>query len=309
MLMGRFLFGIGSECAYVVQNNACIEWFSNTKHLALAMGISTTVARLGSILAFDTESAIAKEMGYKFGLFVAFFTCCLSLSSALVYSFMDKWAKKQEIPEVRKDPLCINPRKFSVHFWLWVIIAVTIYSSIFPFLAISNSYIVEKWEVSPEQAGYYLGFIDLTSLILSPVFGWIVDFTGKRGYLVILGNATAVFAYGMLAFTPVFPIIPIALLGIHFSMMPAALWPCLPLLVDKHHTSIGYAIVSSLMNASLTGIHPLAGVIASEYRMFGLCIFLAGISGISVIVAIIWNYLDSKRLIPLLNRKYVDKGQ
>jgi len=121
--------------------------------------------------------------------------------------------------------------------------------------------------------------------------------------MVIMGNATAVVAYIMLAFTQVIPIIPIALLGVHFSMMPAALWPCLPLLVQKNHTAIGYAIVSSFMNASLTLVHPLVGYIADEHGFFGFCIALAGISGISVILAIIWNYLDNKKQLPLLNRK------
>jgi len=188
-------------------------------------------------------------------------------------------------------------------------IAVTIYSTIFPFLALSNSYLVEKWGISESLAGYYLGFIDITSLVLSPFFGWLVDYTGKRGYLVIIGNITAVFAYCLLGFSSIYPIIPIILLGIHFSAMPAALWPCLPLLVEKRHTGIGYAIVSSLMNASLTVIHPLAGHIGDQYQFFGFCIFLAGISTISVILAIIWNYLDKSRSVPLLNQKETIKSQ
>jgi hypothetical protein len=45
----------------------------------------------------------------------------------------------------------------------------------------------------------------------------------------------------------------VIMLGIHFSLIPAAIWPCIPLLVQETSQGVGFAIVSALMNASLTG--------------------------------------------------------
>jgi hypothetical protein len=46
----------------------CIEWFSG-KHLGLAMGVTVSVSRLGSVFAFSAEAAIADKSGsYVFAL-------------------------------------------------------------------------------------------------------------------------------------------------------------------------------------------------------------------------------------------------
>ncbi len=138
---------------------------------------------------------------------------------------------------------------------------------------------------------------------MSPIFGWIVDRTGKRGYLVILGNSFAVIGYLILGTTSVFPLLGIMLLGIHFSLMPAALWPCVPLLVKSNHSGLAFAIISALINASLTGIDPLLGYIADKRGFEMFCLTLAMISGVSVLAALLWNYMDTRRELPLLNRK------
>jgi hypothetical protein len=66
--MTSYIVRIGAESSYVVQNSICVEWFQG-KYLATAMGISISVARMGSILAFNSESAIAEAEGsYTYAL-------------------------------------------------------------------------------------------------------------------------------------------------------------------------------------------------------------------------------------------------
>jgi hypothetical protein len=90
-----------------------------------------------------------------------------------------------------------------------------------------------------------------------------------------------------------------------------------PLLVDKKQSGLAFAIISALINASLTGINPLydvrvccgvdytcrAGLIADTSGFTSFLLFLAGISFLSVCFAIIWNILDRTRHPPLLNSK------
>lgn len=79
---------------------------------------------------------------------------------------------------------------------------------------------------------------------------------------VVLGsNALAVVAYLLFALTDLHPLVSIVMLGIHFSLMPACVWPLVSLLVEKDLQGTAYAIVSSLMNAALTGMFPLSGYI------------------------------------------------
>lgn len=210
---------------------------------------------------------------------------------------------KQLLPQQTepKKKLCVGLRSFSLSYWLWVSIAVTIYGTIFPFLGNASQYIAEKWSIPQEEATMWLSFIDLTSLFMSPIFGWTVDFTAKRGYLVIIGNMLAVFGYLLLGLSRAYPLVAICFLGMHFSLMPAALWPCLPSLVIEEHTGFAFAIVSSLINAFLTAINPLAGYIVDNFGFDWLMLFFAAISCVSLLLAIVWNLLDFWKDKPQLN--------
>jgi len=229
--------------------------------------------------------------------------CALSFVAVLVYGMLDKYAKKgSTAANVSVTTLKIEFRAFKLQYWLWVIIAVTIYSTIFPFLAIANDSIAQKWDISPSKSGLLLSSIDIIALIMSPIFGLIIDFTGKRGISVLVGNSLAVIGYLIIGATRLPPFTGIALLGIHFSLMPAALWPCLAFIV-KEHEGLAFAIVSSLVNLSLTGIVPLAGWISDNYGFFWVNMLFASISGCSTVAALVWNWRDWKGPMPVLNQK------
>lgn len=109
-------------------------------------------------------------------------------------------------------------------------------------------------------------------------------------------------AYLILGLTHWEPMIATILLGLHFALMPAVVWPCLPLIIDEKHTALGFAIVSSLMNASLTGMNSLGGWILEQSGFHDFCLLLTVISLISVIASIFMNVRDSYSPHPVLNR-------
>ena len=62
MLIGRMIFGFGSEATLLVTNKVIARWFKG-KELGLAFGLNITVMRLGSILALNTSAQIASSTG------------------------------------------------------------------------------------------------------------------------------------------------------------------------------------------------------------------------------------------------------
>jgi len=285
----------------------CVEWFQG-KNLALSMGISISISRMGSILSFTTEASIASWTGnYQYALWMAFLICIFSMATVVLFVVMDRRAKKHiEDKTISVQPLTIDVTAFSLQYWLWVTIAVAIYSTIFPFRAIASEHLSHIWGYSPERAGLVLSIIDITSLVFSPLFGWIVDFTGKRGILVIVGNIIAVMGYLILAYSVTSPVVGISMLGMHFALMPAAIWPCVPLIVKSKSEGLAFAIVSALINASLTGMIPLAGAITDVYGWFGLNILFSFMAGISVMVAVLWNIIDMRSSNPVLNIRVME---
>jgi hypothetical protein len=137
---------------------------------------------------------------------------------------------------------------------------------------------------------------------------------------VLFGNVLAVVAFVVLGLTQINPTFGVVLLGVHFSLMPAALWPCIELLVEPKHESvssefsmkflqltilfrgIAFAVISALMNASLTAVIPLAGSIGDSTGGFTrLCLFFAMLSLFSVGMTVVWHIVDARHDSPSLN--------
>ena len=58
---GRVLFGIGSESMIVAQSAITARWFTG-KELAMAFGITLTIARLGTLFSFNVEELLATRL-------------------------------------------------------------------------------------------------------------------------------------------------------------------------------------------------------------------------------------------------------
>jgi MFS family permease len=67
LLVGRTIFGLGSESLFLVQSAILAKWF-NSKELALALSVALSFDRLGSILALWTLPQLAEAYSWRASL-------------------------------------------------------------------------------------------------------------------------------------------------------------------------------------------------------------------------------------------------
>jgi hypothetical protein len=75
----------------------------------------------------------------------------------------------------------------------------------------------------------------------------------------VLGNGLAVLGFLLLGFTELPLLLGVLILGLHLSLMPAAIWPCIAVLVEPKQEGMAFAHSSSAINLALLGATPLAG--------------------------------------------------
>jgi MFS family permease len=89
------------------------------------------------------------------------------------------------------------------------------------------------------------------TVFFTPVFGWIADKKGKSASMMIYSSVLLIIAHLTLTFTMIPPIIPMALLGIAFSLIPAAMWPAVSKIIDQNKLGTAYGIMFSVQNFGL----------------------------------------------------------
>jgi MFS family permease len=90
MFLGRAVFGIGSESAFVTRNSCCLDYFTDevgAKHLAFAMAMTVVSGRLGTLLMFTTTSLVVEYIGnYTAALWYGLLWCLVSLAVSVALS-------------------------------------------------------------------------------------------------------------------------------------------------------------------------------------------------------------------------------
>jgi len=273
MYLGRILFGIGSESMIVAQNAITARWFTG-KELAMAFGITLTVSRLGTLFSFNTEELLAHRYGYRGALWIAAALCLASLVANWIYTLMDRHAEPiLRLPEAGSgDKIAWSDvRQFRGSYWFAVMICVTFYSAIFPFTALATDFFHDKWGMpmaSAEGLGFFAGvFYNLThmfstaqgttsiiiaaSMLLAPFAGNLVDRVGRRASLMVLGSLLMIPAHLAMGLTSIPPVIAMFVLGAAFVLVPACVWPSVPLIVDERRVGTAFGLMTAIQNVGL----------------------------------------------------------
>src|SRR6202161_248319 len=101
--------------------------------------------------------------------------------------------------------------------------------------------------------------LTLFSMIATPLFGLFVDRIGKRALLMMFGSLLLIPVYLMMAYTHVNLYIPMALMGVAFSLIPAVMWPSVAYIVDQSKLGTAYGLMTMIQNIGLFGFNLLVG--------------------------------------------------
>lgn len=278
MLAGRILLGLGAEPLIVAVTTAMAKWFKG-KELGFAFGINLTIARLGSYAA-DTSPKWAESSfaTWQEPLFIAVIISVVCVIGALVYWFLENNAEKNYYlgPQSETDKFVLKDLvRFNLSFWLIVGLCVTFYSAIFPFRTFAIKLFIDFHGMTRDDAGVLLSSLPLAAMIATPLFGLLVDKVGKRSLFMAIGSFLLIPVYLLLIYTNIPPIVPMIMMGISFSLIPAVMWPSVAYIVDQKRLGTAYAVMTLIQQIGLAGFNWLIGYsndISGGYEM-GMWIF------------------------------------
>jgi MFS family permease len=139
---------------------------------------------------------------------------------------------------------------FPLSYWLVVGLCVAFYSCVLPFTSFGVAFFNEKWGLGPAVSGRIVSIISFSSMIFSPLAGFLIDRIGRRTLIMIIGASVVIPAYLLLALTPVYPAVAVFVIGAAFSLVPSALWPCIPLVGRGGDDAVSMCRGASLLKLS-----------------------------------------------------------
>ena len=273
--LGFMIFGCGVEMAGITVSKGIVKWFKG-KEMALAMGLEMAIARIGVAAAVLISPAIANMGGVKDVSRSVLFCVILLLIGFIafcVYFVMDKKLEKQmgESGEEPEEPFQIKDLGLifsSKVFWIVALLCVLYYSAIFPFQKYAINMLQCNLDFTAEKAGMIFSVFPLGAAAITPLLGNFLDRKGKGASMLIYGAFLMIICHLAFALAlpalkgsiagPIVAFTSIVLLGISF-LVPAALWPSVPKLVDNRLLGSAYAVIFWIQNIGLFAFPMIIG--------------------------------------------------
>jgi nitrate/nitrite transporter NarK len=265
MYLGFFIFGLGAETSIVVLSKVIVKWFKG-KEIALALGLNLAIGRLGTALALQLSPVLA-EVQWTNAIWFGVILLWVGLLIFLLYTLLDLKIDRQikeAIPHDAEDEFRWADLKFLVTnrtFIFITLLCVTFYSAVFPFVKYAPDLLMNKYDMGRQLSGNISSILMYGTIFLTPLFGWIADYKGKSASLMYLGSALLIIAHSMFAWTMIPPWIPIFILGVAFSLVPAAMWPAVTKIVGENKIGTAYGAMFSVQNLGLWALPILIGVV------------------------------------------------
>ncbi len=306
---GCAMFGLGSEIAGVTVNRAIAKWFKG-REIAFAMGLQLALARLGTAVALIVVPRIVELEGYipysetskpavagmvlllgalvLWGLFVAMDyradrSVAASAGSSARPADGDATSEAGSPAEDRfrfRDVLKVITNR---HFILVSLLCVFFYCCVVSFRKFATAILMPRFGIDSDVASVMVAMIPFFTLVFAPLFGAVVDRVGRGTKIMILGSAMILFAHLTVAFAPgvpAFGFIAIGVLGLGYSLVPAAMWPSLPKIIAESRLGTAFSLVYWVQNIGLFTVPIVVGHIidrasspvVAEYFFIGLAV-------------------------------------
>ncbi len=262
MLAGRFLLGVGAEPLIVAVTTALAKWFKG-KELSFAFGVNLTIARLASVAA-DNSPTWARPLysGWQPPLLLSAGVATLCVAGAAAYWFVENRAARRYTlgsQETTEKLVLRDLYQFDRSYWYIVGLCVVFYSAIFPFRAFAVLYFIEAHGASREFAGFLNSVLPLSAMFATPLFGLVADRIGRRSLLMAAGSLLLFPAFLVMGYTDVSLFVPIAMLGVSFSLIPAVMWPAVAYIIAERRLGSAYALMTLCQQLGVAAVPWLIG--------------------------------------------------
>ncbi len=294
MIAGRTVLGLGGESIIVAATTVLAKWFKG-KELSFAFGIKITISRMASVAA-DNSPTWANKVFYPNGpagepswqgpLLLAVGAGVLSVICAGIYWVLESRVQGRYEPAQAGSSEKLDLRqilRFNLSYWFVVGLCLTFYSAIFPFRTFAIDFLTNKILVTHggisaseamrvwahQRAGMFNSLLPLSAMVATPLMGLLSDRIGKRAFLMMFASILLMPVYLLMGYTNVPLFIPLCMMGIAFSVIPAVMWPSVAYIVDPKRLGTAYALMTLIEQIGFFALNLLIGK-ANDHGHAGL---------------------------------------
>lgn len=276
--IGRMMFGLGSEIAGVAVTRSIAKWFKDGP-MSFAMGLQLAIARAGTgaaLIAAPFIVGVPKDF-YPIAdtarpAMVGMMLLLIGLAVWALFTMLDKRFDQAHGISVTRGKVAEEDRfEFrdifnllgNPRFVIIGLLCVSFYCCVSSFKKFGTAVVIPRFGIEDAAAGTMVAMIPFFTIIFTPLFGVLVDRIGHATRWMILGSFAVLGGHLILAFAPqnvqFYGFAGIALLGLGYSLVPSAMWPSVPKIVNQKALGTAYSLIYWIQNLGLFFVPKFVG--------------------------------------------------
>jgi MFS family permease len=197
---------------------------------------------------------------------------------------------------------------FDGAYWYMLVLCVLWYGVILAFRStFAITYFQQAHGLSLEHAGQLNSHVFLAAGFATPALGWLCDRTGRYAGLLAAGAALLPLSLAIMATGNRGLGVATVLIGISYSLVPAAMWPLASRVVEPGRFGTAIGLMWIVQNAGIAGANLVAGWLndragAGEANPAGygpMMVFFIAMSSIGFVFAVLlWMKTRGRMAVP-----------
>lgn len=101
---------------------------------------------------------------------------------------------------------------------------------------------MKRFHFEGDQANTLSSIVYSISAVASPLFGYVIDKTGRNVFWMSISISATLFAHSLLGYTVLNPYIGMIIMGLAYSMLASSLWPLVALIIPEYQLGTAYGM-------------------------------------------------------------------
>lgn len=247
LLLYRLLTGIGAT-AMVVLAPLLVTMFFDKTNMGVAMGIFNTAVPFGTVVAASLFGILGEHVYWRYIIMgIALFAAVVLIINFFKLHLPKEEASKEASLASEKP---VGKLLSNGKLWMLVVIWALGNSQLLAYVTFVPQHF-QNIGMTLQKAGLLTSFIMLAPILFGPILGIIIDKTGWKKRLLLVGSIIMAISFILISRGTVGLPIWAFTLGIGFTPIPIFVFSHLPDLIQPRQMAMGLGILTAASNLGI----------------------------------------------------------
>ena len=247
VILGRLVTGIGAMTLMVLGPQLLAEWFRG-REMGMAMGIFNTGFPVGTILSLNFLAMAGESLGWRAGIWLS---AMMPLAGLVIFALLFTPAPRgSQETSGQAEGFFQGIRLAGIPIWVvgaaWMLFNATIIA-LFTF----TPDFLQTIGYSVASAGFVASAVMWTTLVMSPVVGYVIDKIDRKLAIVAIGGVATAMLVLIVPTAAGWMLALMLLIGIAQTLVPVAIFALPPEVTSPKRLGLGFGILTTCLTLGI----------------------------------------------------------